>query len=73
MTVPFHNLTGGSEAEIASLRDSVLRCRDLAEVMAWAGERPGYRGRETFVNQDEFTHDGVFPVEGGRYVVFGLT
>ena len=71
--VQFRNLSGTPDEDLAELREVVTAHQTLEDVLRWAQAQDGYRGAEDFVTQDEFTHDGIFPLRNGNYVVFGLT
>ena len=67
------NLTQHSDTELKQLFEIVSEHESLEDVLHWARAHPGYSGSETFVIQDEFTHDAVFPTDQGLYAVYGLT
>ena len=55
----------------------VSELRTLADVLAWGRARPDRVTARTVIAdvvlQDEFTHDAIVPLAGGRTLVFGST
>ena len=68
-----HETRSERSAASEGLLDEVRRLDTLRAVLAWAfGQRPAAEP-VTVVAQDEFTHDVVFRVASGPYVVFDTT
>ena len=61
------------EAERAALAAAVAPLETLADVVAFCAERAPRASIVDVVIQDEFTHDVVVKIGGGRSLVFDAT
>jgi hypothetical protein len=60
-------------ATAAALRAVLLHQPTLDRVLAWGRSFTPPRRVEDVLTQDEYTHDVVFPWDGGRYLVYDTT
>ena len=67
--VPLLDYAGFKPAEHAALATKVRDHTTLARVMASLGAG----SVEEIITQDEFTHDVLIPVNGGRYLAYDST
>ena len=73
MTVPVTDHAALSTKELAVLEAEVGGLSSLERVLAWARSTQPARGIDEILTQDEYTHDVVMAVDGGRYLVFDTT
>lgn len=71
--IPFNDFANLTEAERGALRREVAPHEGLDQVLAWARSRsPAVRPLDV-IQQDEFTHDVLVALPGGRWLVYGTT
>jgi hypothetical protein len=71
--VPFADYAGLSAEERAALERTIAGHRGLDDVFAWGRRQSPPVHPADVIRQDEFTHDVLVPLPGGRWVVYGTT
>lgn len=71
--IPFYDHAALDDASHALLARTFGAFTMLEQVLDWGrGQEPPLRV-EDVVTQDEYTHDVLVPIPGGRYLVFDTT
>jgi hypothetical protein len=70
---PFTNYTGVADEELQALARVVQNHHRLDDIFTWGRSQSPPVYPAEVVKQDEFTHDVLVPLHGGRYLVYGIT
>jgi hypothetical protein len=71
--VPLVDHAGLTEAERDDLRGLVAGHEGLDQILAWGRSQSPAIHPLAAIQQDEFTHDVVVALPGGRWLVYGIT
>lgn len=71
--LPFADRAGLTPAQRAALEAAVGECTTLGQLLERGRELDPPLAVESIVTQDEYTHDVLVPLPGGRWLVFDTT
>jgi hypothetical protein len=73
MTLPIRAVGDVSDAELRALQSELASVGLLADAVAWAARRTPPAHVAEVVIQDEYTHDVVLDLGGGRWAALDAT
>lgn len=71
--IPFANYADIGEEELQALASVVVNHHRLDDIFEWGRSQSPPIYPTDVVKQDEFTHDVLVPLPGGRWLVYGTT
>ena len=71
--IPLSDHAGLSAAEREHIETLVQGHHGLDDILAWGRNQKPAVHPANVIKQDEFTHDVLVPVPGGRWLVYGTT